>query len=290
LTVEVYSGGEAGFETWALADGSVRLELATLAVQPRRSPPVTLHPLDAPFSAGPRGRAAAGPTLVGVDYDRSLPGALRVYLHWRGPATGGETVHLAGASVQLPTLPQDAYHTAILDLPGDRRGRLALALTGPDGRARTAAGPWGWPLKTVSLPAPARTARFVLLGDALALVGVTPASGAGVSPGEPLTLRLIFLALRPLTEDLRVSVRLWDGSGRLRVQHDQQPALGAIPTLKWTRGARVSDPHPLNVPADVDAARATLVVYEYFRGAVLLPLDARMGEAPLGEWVVRGDN
>lgn len=279
LTVEVYSGGEAGFETWALADGAVRLELATLAVQPRRSPPVTLHPLDAPFSADPLGRAAAGPTLVGVDYDRSLPGALRVYLHWRGPATGSETVHVAGASVQLPALPRDAYHTAILDLPGDVTGRLTLALTGSDGQTRTVAGAWGWPLKTVSLPAPAQTARFVPLGDGLALVGVT-------ATGEPLTLHLAFLALQPLTYDLRVSVRLWDRNGALRVQHDQQPALGAIPTLKWIRGSRVTDPHPLTASADLDVARGTLVVYEYFRGVVWVALDARMGETPLGEWAV----
>ena len=106
-----------------------------------------------------------------------------------------------------------------------------------------------------------------------------------------MTLRLTFLALKPLVNDDGVSVRLLDGAGGLRGMHDLQPVLGALPTLKWIRGSRVVDPHPLQVPEDwsEDTVRAALVVYERFRGTSLRPLDGRMGVmVPLGEWEVVG--
>jgi hypothetical protein len=81
-------------------------------------------------------------------------------------------------------------------------------------------------------------------------------------------------------------VRLLDEEGNWRYVHDLQPALGAIPTLKWIRGSRVTDPHPLLVPLDMDGdvIRASLVVYDNFRGNVLPPMDGRMDGVPLGEW------
>jgi hypothetical protein len=282
LALEVYSIGEDGFRTWELESGATRLDLTTLPLRPDATPPLSLHPLSIPF--------ADGPTLVGVDYDRSLPGALRLYLHWRGPARGGERVHVGEGVTHLPPLPGDAYQTVVLDLPGETHGRPWLTLTDPDGQVKSAAGPWGWPLREVRLPAPPPTARFVPLGDEMALVGVAPARGKTVAPGDPLTLRLSFLALKPLLRDDGVSVRLLDGAGGLRDMHDLQPVLGAIPTLKWVRGSRVTDPHPLTVPDDLTegVVRATMVVYERFRGTPLRPLDGRVGEVPLGEWTISG--
>ena len=123
----------------------------------------------------------------------------------------------------------------------------------------------------------------------MALVGVSPGPGETVRPGDTLTLRLDFLALKPLVNDYGVSVRLLDGAGELKAMHDLQPALGAIPTLKWIQGSRITDPHPLQIPDDLSAGtvRAELVVYERFRGVSLKPLDGRLGvTVPLGEWEV----
>jgi hypothetical protein len=122
----------------------------------------------------------------------------------------------------------------------------------------------------------------------MALIGVAPAGSETLAPGDPLTVRLTFLALKPLINDHGVSVRLSDGAGWLRQMHDLQPALGAIPTLKWIRGSVVVDPHPLQVPDDLTegVVRATLVVYERFRGTPLPPLDWRMDIVPLGEWEI----
>lgn len=278
LTLEVYNASQSGFDTWPLQQGGTRIELATLSIRPGTSPPVSLHPVRIHF--------ADGPTLVGVDYDRSLPATLRLYLHWRGPASGGEQIVVEGQKVALPALSGGAYQTVALDLAGGIQGRPSLTLTDANGQELKGAGPWGWPLQQVSLPIPSPTARFVPLMDEMALIGVSPSADASPEPSDDLEVRLTFLALKPLVNDDMVSVRLWDETGQLRQMHDLQPALGAIPTLKWIRGSRIIDTHSLVVPQDIagHVVRATLVVYEQFRGTPLLPLDSRMERIPLGEW------
>jgi hypothetical protein len=287
LSVQVYSASEGGFETWSLRsdEGAVpgdegAMNLATLLLSPNPTPAPSLHPLDVPFSDGPR--------LVGVDYDHSVPGTLRLYLHWQGPAQGGEQIRVEESTARLPALMDAAYQTIVVDLPGTITGNLRLTLTGTDGQIKQIAGPWGWPLEQVRLPPPAPNARFVPLNDEMALIGVSPAEEEALAPGEAFLVNLTFLSLKPLVNDNSVSVRLLDQAGQLRQMHDLQPALGAIPTLKWIRGTRVTDPHPLSVPDDIsgDVVRATLVVYERFRGIPLPPLDGRMGGVPLGEWKI----
>ncbi len=285
LNLQVYGTGEEGFETWSLqpsedliANNGNTLNLATLSVQPGSTPAVTLHPLNVPF--------ADGLTLIGVDYDRSMPDTLRLYLHWKGAAQGGERVRVGENTVQLPALPSGTYYTAVLDLTGEIKGRLPLTMIGTDGQLNSIAGPWGWPLQEVQLPAPSPTARYVPLADEMALIDVAPAAGESFAPGDELLLRLTFLALKPLVSDDAVSVRLLDEAGQWRYLHDLQPGLGAIPTLKWIRGSRVTDPHPILVPLDMDGdfMTASLVVYDNFRGNVLPPMDGRMDGVPLGEW------
>jgi hypothetical protein len=115
---------------------------------------------------------------------------------------------------------------------------------------------------------------------------VRPAPPATFERGEALDVRLTFLALKPLVSDNSVSVRWMEETGRWLARHDKQPALGALPTLKWIRGSRVVDPHPFEIPADVngDLIQAEMVVYEAFRGTPLYPLDGRMRRVPLGAW------
>jgi hypothetical protein len=65
-----------------------------------------------------------------------------------------------------------------------------------------------------------------------------------------------------------------------------QPALSAVPTLKWIRGSRVVDRHLLPLPEDFTGGelQAALVAYERFRMASLPPMDGRFAEVPLGTW------
>ena len=209
LNVQVYNSGEAGFETWPLwpsegfnLDTENTLNVATLPVEPAATPALTLHPQNVPFKDGP--------TLVGVDYDRSMPDSLRLYLNWKGPAQGGEQINVRGSSAQLPALAEGAYHTTVLDLPPGTTGRLALTLINTDGQANSLAGPWGWSLHKVNLPAPSDSARFVPLSDEMALIGVSPGAGESFTAGDEWLLRLTFLGLKPLVSDNAISVRLLD--------------------------------------------------------------------------------
>jgi hypothetical protein len=101
-----------------------------------------------------------------------------------------------------------------------------------------------------------------------------------------MVVDVTLVALRPLTTDDHTSVRLMDASGRWLDSHDSQPALGAVPTLKWIRDSRVVDRHLLSVPDDFTGGEvwATLVAYEGFRMTDLVPMDGRFVQVPLGAW------
>jgi hypothetical protein len=182
------------------------------------------------------------------------------------------------------------HQTVVVDLQGRVGGPLWLALVDApvdeQSERGPAAGPWGWPMAELRLPAPAPDARFVPLGDEMVMVG---ARARSAEPGETMVVDVTLVALRPLTSDDATSVRLTDGDGRWLATHDYQPALGAVPTLKWIRGSRVVDRHLLPLPEDSAGGevRATLVAYERFRMTPLPPMDGRFGEeTPLGTWTL----
>ena len=295
-----------GFETLPAGSGQADVALTELELVPRgvprsaervssgsegasdRSPrmaPFTLHRRWVPFAGGPR--------LVGVDYDRSVSDVLRVYLHWQGPFAGGQgdvwqvRVRVEGESgmeavAPLYPIPSGAYQSVVVDLPEPGRKALRLALIDAQGEQRRGAGPWGWSLEELWLSASSLDVQFVPLGDEMAVVGAT-ARPAG--PGKTMAVDVRLVALRPLTTDDATSVRLTETSGRWLARHDMQPALSAVPTLKWIRGSQVLDRHLLMLPEDVAAeVQATLVAYERFRLTALPPMDGRFSEVPLGTY------
>ncbi len=274
LVLGAYTVTDAGFEPLPTDRGEPFTSLAWLDVGFSRRAPFTLHPWYVPF--------AGGPTLIGSDYDRTNPDTLRLYLHWRGPTDGGTVrVRALGggeATAALPPLPEEAYHTLVLDLPAAARGPLFVSLTDPAGQVRRAAGPWGWPMKELSLPIPPGAVQFVPLGDEMAVVG---GRSSPVLPGKEATVDVALVGLRPLTDDIATSVRLMDEAGRYLGAHDCQPALGMVPTLKWIGGSRVVDRHRIPISADWagGAVRATIVAYERFRLTPLPPLDNRWRDA-----------
>ncbi|MBN1179193.1 MAG: DUF2723 domain-containing protein [Anaerolineae bacterium] len=282
LTVGAYTITAAGFETLPLADGAPSLALTGLDVPPADSRPFTLHPRRVPF--------ADGPTLVGIDFDRSAADTLRVTLHWRGPNAAQRTVRVrarggAEAVVSLMPLPDGAYQTVAVDLPGNPRGLLAVALINGEGEVLRAAGPWGWPLGELWIFAPPADARFVPLGREFALVDVDARPSAN---GEAFIVDATLVGMHALTADYSTSVRLVAEDGRWLASHDGQPALGAVPTLKWIAGSRVTDRHVLPLPADFSGGgvSATLVAYERFRLAPLVPMSGWFYTVPLGTWTL----
>ncbi len=258
-------------------DGGDFVRLAEVTVLPASQPPASLHPQHV--------RWTGGTTLVGVDFDHSLPESRRLYLHWWRPAGSREaTIRLyAGreglAQGTLPATQVAGYLTTAHDLPPAVRG-LDLELAGADGSPLVARGPWGVPARRCPLPEPRPAQRYLLFGGEMALTGASL---------QGHTVDLQWLALRPLTRDYSVSVQAL-GPG-WRAQDDGTPALGAIPTLKWIRGIQVRDRHRLTRPEGAKGQGAlTVAVYDAFTLEPLIVLDDRFlklgqGQGPqVGQW------
>jgi hypothetical protein len=237
-----------------------------------------------------------GPTLVGVDWDTTVSGQLRLYLHWQGrpgPASFNTSIQrgeetLAQAQVELT---EKGYVSSVYDLPRDG-GPLVLRA------GARAIGPWGFAHNRLSLPAPHPGERYVPIGGEMVLTNAAVAGRETLSPGEQLRYDLRLAATRPLLRDRIISISLVglhpDGRWAWRDSSDGVPALGAIPTFKWVHNSVVLDRHQLVVPADAPTgpALARLQVYDHYTQAILPPLDARLLRqglsVPLGRWQVIG--
>jgi hypothetical protein len=138
------------------------------------------------------------------------------------------------------------------------------------------------PFSNLSVPAGA-----VPLGNVMWLTGYS-VPGAAARPGDTISVNLRFLAARPITSDYTVSVALVGPNYRWQTQSDGTPAGGAIPTLKWIAGSRVSDTHRLTIPLDATpgTARLALTVYDAFTQRILPVLDRDL--AALGQTVPLG--
>nr|MBC7243906.1 DUF2723 domain-containing protein [Chloroflexota bacterium] len=276
-----------GWQRLTTADGGDMVSLTEVAVEPSDAAPVTLHELYRPF--------ACGYTLLGADYDRSLPDQLRVYLHWRADHTVTEqwraVVFSKGsplAMAALPALPKGTYCTTAHDLPAEAAS-LALEVQTVAGASSAWLGPWKIPLGSrVNLPMPWADARYIPLGGEMILVRAE--YPLGLCYDDPLHARATFVGAKPITNDYTVSVSIVGVNGTWRAQHDGTPALGAIPTLKWIRGVTVFDDHDLHLPPIATGHGVLhLTVYDAFTMRLLPILDERLARLGQGTRIELGE-
>ena len=238
-------------------DGREPVSVDTLTVAPLARPLATQNSVYRPLAEGEE-------VLVGYDWDVTLPGRPRLYLQWR---TG------------------DGYRVEVRDPPA------GLAHLPPT------IGPWGLTRRT-SL-AVEEGAHYVPLGEGIIWLGEELVTSEQViRPGQTILLAQRFAASRAVRNDTIVSVRLigyeadgvrwawWDLA-------DGVPGLGAIPTLKWIGGARIWDPHVLNVSQEATPGQTLgglVRLYDAFTGRPLPILDERILEEqpgiPLGKTAV----
>ncbi len=271
-----------------LADGQDHVALTSLYVRAAEQAPATRHPRCDDYANGLR--------MVGVDYDQSVAGQTRLYLHWRNPLsrpaegrppapfldTTAVTVQAwtddqRVAQATVPALGRGLAATIALDVPGGAT-RIALRLVSADGASVALLGPWHWPTeRAASYTLPASGAHYVPLGGEMAFVGWDHLPG-NARAGEALTLRPRFLALQPLVHDRTVSAGLRQPATGWERKNDGTPALGAIPTLKWVRGWLVEDVRRVELPDDAPAGEMalTLQVYDAFTLQPLGVLDERL--------------
>jgi hypothetical protein len=236
------------------AGGDVRYPLDTVEIVPSDTPPATRHRTNRPLADG------SGQTLVGFDWDDTLPGRRRLYLHWRSS-----------------------------------EGFFSEARDDAEGSAASPPwfGPWGL-IRQSGVNPGRQLGHYVPFGQGVVWVGETVDAGRALEPGETVTLVQHFRSSRPLDRDIVVSVRLvgYEEDGRLWAWWDLAdavPAMGAVPTLKWIGGSKVRDPHfvtvsPLAPPGQT--VGALLRLYEVASGRPLPILDERIsGDTP---WVPLG--
>ncbi len=237
-----------------------------------------------------------GLILTGYDYDLSLPGRARLYLHWayRGAGWADYDLTLSQSDVLLDTAhfratPGAHFSTAHDIAPDTTRVRLALQAGGCLCLQRVL-GPFGLAVGySTDLPGPHPGDRYVPLGNGIVLTGAAVRAPVPLSPGAVVEVTLRFRSAYPLAEDDVVKVDLIETGWAWRVQSDHIPATGAIPTLKWTWGSRIIDRHRLTVPDQAtgeESARLVLLLYDHFTGRPLPILDpalAAQGQT-LGIW------
>ena len=278
---------EGGWQRLTTANAAETVTLAQVEVQPLDTAPVTLHPMLRPF--------ANGYTLVGVDYDHSLPGQRRVYLHWRSAQriAQGQRLTLLSEGTPLltagiPIVPTGKYVTTAHDLPAEING-LALEMRSVvDDITSALLGPWKLEAgHQVTLPKPLGYERYICLGGEMILVHAEYLATA--STATPLRTRMTFVGARPITHDYSISLSLTDEASAWQTQRDGTPALGAIPTLKWIRGVTVYDEHDLELPPDA-AGRGVLrlTVYDAFTMRPLPVLDERLARLGQGTQIDLG--
>jgi hypothetical protein len=267
-----------------LSEGQDAVALSELDVIAGSSPLPTRHHLAISW--------ANGVNLYGYDMDNSITGQTRLYLHISitsmdngfglpepRATIGGQLQLVDGnqvlASRVLPSV-SEGYLLVALDIPADRH-MVQIRLFGADGMPIARLGPWHLSLlRDVTLALPRQTATYIPLAGGIVYMG-SAAIPLSILHNANLLIEPHFLANKPLSQDMTVSVGLRTASG-WEVKNDLTPALGAIPTLKWGWGWLVRDPHQLIVPTDAPSGQATvtLEVYDAFTLQPLAVLDERL--------------
>ena len=234
---------------------SSRFPLSQLAVEMASRAPLTLNPTYMPLAADP-----TLSRLIGYDWDNTISGQTRLYLHWQT---------------------EDGYITQVEDLAGSR---FIL----PD-----LVGPWGHSQQgdSISIDQPA---TYVPFGQGIVWIARPVADDISVEAGQELKLRQLFSTSTPVLRDQIVSLRLvgYDEDGFHWAWWDLDdgvPAMGAIPTLKWIAESKVQDPRWLTVDETAwpgQSIEPLLRLYDAFSGRSLPILDERITE--LTPWIPLG--
>lgn len=258
VLIGAYQRTPDGFVPLQNSDGSEYAQASAITVLPTAQEPVTQHPIGRSFDSGP--------VLLGVDYDTGIPDRMRVLSHWKLAATSvmvqvvdEQGIPLAPSRNLPSSSADDRFFTLIHDIAPANGIRLVVD-SQTDGTITAT--------QTIELPDAHTGERYVPFADQMVLIG-SPTQRHGAE----LLVTLHWLSARPIMSDYTVSVRI-AGEGIYRT-HDGIPASGALPTLKWIRGSRVTDRHTLDLGNYAGTTAGTVVVYDAFTQLPLPALDER---------------
>ncbi|MBN2471406.1 MAG: DUF2723 domain-containing protein, partial [Anaerolineae bacterium] len=252
--------------------GERRVAIADVEVQPSALPPVTAHNMHTPFDDHL--------LLAGYDYDLSLPGRARLYLHWQlcGSEAGSAytiTINSLGhglAQGQLTTGIVAGFVTTAYDIPDTAAAHgveITIMLSGEPLDVR---GAWQLPIQAaVYLPPLQARTHYIPLGDII-ITGYAQQEGAPES--STTRLRITIRSTQPQTQDMTLKAITAAGLT------ETPPLGGMLPSLKW--GWQTTFTDTLLVPAQPapGAEEAiTLTLYDAFTSETWPVFDPALGTA-----------
>ena len=213
-----------GVFTLRLGSGTEFTEIGTLTVNYASLPPATQNRMYRPVIQGD-----SGLTLVGYDWDTTMPGHSRLYYHWKSSIGYISTVD--------DGLNQPAMSEIVM--------------------------PWGIPQPYWVVPLPELGDHYVPLGQGIVWTGNSLSDlQTAVSPSNQYAIPMQFINGRPLLRDYVISTRFvgyeednftWAWCDLV----DGIPAMGGIPTLKWIHGSQVQSPRTIIFPSRTEPATFT---------------------------------
>ncbi len=285
LRVSVYPYGQPASTLDVLDSGGtpqgMAADVATLTVT---RPSLTWH-AQAPAPAV-RLERALGDSLAFLGYDTLQPQVktgetLTCALYWqasRSPAVDLKVqfqfLDEAGAVVyRVDAPPVPGYGTAqwrrgdawrgveLLPIPPHLAGRYTLAVGLPGepgiilGQINVVAPPH------VLTPPPTAHAQTAAFGNLVTLTGYDLPGEA--RPGQTVTLQLVWRVESETAEPYKTFVHLLDAEGKMVAGSDAVPGAWQRPSPSWIAGEYITDPHPLQLPADLPAGQYRLEVGLY---------------------------
>jgi 4-amino-4-deoxy-L-arabinose transferase-like glycosyltransferase len=244
------------------------------------TPPLT-RPDNAPVPVDrPLVRAfASGVELLGSDAwpETAAAGqALSLRLYWRVTSPLSEPavfrVGLGDTNVTAEAqIPQDApvgqvLHAYVdLQLPPDiPAGDYPLQLTSSSEAAPVDLGQVSLTNRPRKFSAPAITqAQEITFGDSVRLLGIDEPAELPASPGETITVTLVWQALNRPPRDLVRFVHMLGPDGKPLAQEDSAPCAGACGAATWIPGEVIVEQVPLTIPAGLAAGRYPLAAGWY---------------------------
>lgn len=207
-----------GLYTLRLGSGNAFSEIGSVSVAAAKLPSATQNPVYRPLA-----EETPDQKLLGYDWDTTLPGQTRLYLHWQNEAGYWSSTYDNVSSAEIANL-------------------LPLTL-----------GAWGLPQPDWTISATEQT-HYIPLGQGIVWVGnALNDKLTALSPNSHFSLPMRFINGRPLLRDYVVSTRLvgyeadnftWAWCDLV----DGIPAMGGIPTLKWIHGSQATSPRTIIFP------------------------------------------
>ncbi|NPV65607.1 MAG: DUF2723 domain-containing protein [Anaerolineae bacterium] len=271
LMAGLYRPASDGLQIFRNEEGQPQVTLGWITVGLAGVPPVTTRESYIPFDARLQ--------LKGYDYDLSVPGRARLYLHWAvTEASSNDTwnITVLGAAHELAsqsiTLTGSGYLTTAHDIPDTEAVRGLWLSVARNGQPLAVHGVLNLPLgQTVALAGPRQGERFVSIGEmVLSSLDTVALSGTGQAVAVSMTMRSSITLDRDMTFKL--------ACGTLAAVNTP-PAGGTIPTLKWGWGSTVTSWLNVPCPAEQTASEPlTLTVYDAFTSEVWPILDPALGQ------------